>query len=262
VRLFEIQEEWSSYAFTHHVSAAGAHARRDYDDRWRRVVGYVAGRHFHHIFADLVIDAGDDQPTTESFDKLGVAISDWKDNAADEAKSIELLADFAFSHRDIDDSGDLDWVDESLRAWDRLKTAGLDMKGALWRRRAVPHVLVPSHVARHYGAERASLYRRLHQAARAFIFGAPLAALALQRAVLEQVLESHWGAEGGQLRNAEFPELVWGARADRLKRIANEALHGDPEKLSPEQLDRSIIENFLLLRLLIERAPEVIEKKR
>lgn len=100
-----------------------------------------------------------------------------------------------------------------------------------------------------------SLYRRYIQAAQAFIFGAPLAALALQRATMEEALRKHWGAEGGAIRNANLPDLAWEARASRLKRLANDALHNDPEKEGADALDRAIIENFQLLRLIIENAP-------
>lgn len=257
VALFRVAEEWSPYAFTINVAPAGAHARRDFEDRWRSVVHEVASRELLFLFEGLgagdiedIDDYGGGMP-----DRLAMDIADWKDDAGDDAGHIEQLIDFAVSHLEVDDSGELDWVHSSARAWDLLKVAGLDLKGTLWRRRALPHILVPSHVAGHYGTARASLYRRLHQAGRAFTFGAPLAALALQRAVMEEVLSRHWDAERGHIREANLPELSWDARADRLKNLANDALHNDPEKMSPDQLDRAIIENFMLLRLLIERAP-------
>lgn len=256
IRLFEVQEEWSPYSFTHHVSPAGARARREYDERWRTVVSRIEGRFLFSLLEDLLRGSEEAPEGNEPRDRLGEDIADWKDQAEEDAKAIEQFVDFACSHREVDEFGDLDWVDASVRAWDRLKIAGLDLQGALWRRRAIPHVLVPSHVAKHYGASRASLYRRLHQAGRAFIFGAPLAALALQRAVLEEVLRTHWGSEKGVIRDANLPELSWDSRATRLKRLANEALHSDPETLPADQLERAIIENFLLLRLLIEHAPE------
>lgn len=262
VRGFEIVEEWSPLAFTNNVSAASAMARRDYEGRWRDGVRKVADRKLlaamAELFADLVdvVDNEADNSDFPAMDTLGASIVDWKDEAEDEAKQIEQMIDYVWSKREMDDCGDFDWVEESFRAWDRLKVSGLDLAGTLWRRRALPHVLVPSHVAKHYGAKRASLHRRLHQAGKAFVFGAPLAALALQRAVIEEVLSKHWGAGKGWVRDANLPELSWEARADRLKRLANDALHGDPEKLSPDELDRAIIENFLLLRLLIEHAPE------
>lgn len=262
VRGFETVEAWSPLAFTNHVSAASALARREYDDRWRSIVAVVANRDLAALLAELFGDdfdqgdgAGDPTATTNQ-DPLTAEIADWKESASEEAGQIKQIIDYVFHLREMDDSGDRDWIDESLTAWDRLEVCGLDIAGTLWRRRALPHVLVPTHVAKHYGQSRASLYRRLHQAGRAFVFGAPLAALALQRAVIEEVLTKHWGAGERWVREANLPNLAWEARANRLRRLANDALHGDPEKLSPDELDRSIIENFLLLRLLIEQAPE------
>ena len=262
VRGFELIEEWSPLAFTNNVSAAGAKARRDYDERWREGVWRVANRKLLALMDELLADLVDaeGEPTNDAqapaIDLLGASIREWKDEASEEASQIGQMIDYVSTKRDMDDDGDFDWVGESLVAWDRLKVSGLDLAGTLWRRRALPHVLVPVHVAKHYGGSRHSLHRRLHQAGKAFVFGAPLAALALQRAVIEEVLAKHWGAEKGGVRDANLPELSWEARADRLKRLANDALHGNPEKLLPDELDRAIIENFLLLRLLIEHAPE------
>lgn len=266
VRRFELLEEWSPLAFTNNVSAASAKARRDYDDRWREPVWKVANRKLLAVMDEFLADLIDveDEPTedaeTPDIDVLGASITEWKDDASEEASQIDQMIDYVSMKRDMDDHGDFDWVEESLVAWDRLKVSGLDLAGTLWRRRALPHVLVPVHVAKHYGASRHSLHRRLHQAGKAFVFGAPLAALALQRAVIEEVLDKHWGAGKGWVRDANLPELAWEVRAHRLKRLANDALHGDPEKLSPDELDRSIIENFLLLRLLIEQSPEDLAK--
>lgn len=263
VRSFESIEERSKYAFTHNISSAGALGRRDYDERWRTVVSTIANRELNAWFEEFFPkELRDTEPTAEEIDPLADKIEDWKHEAREDASNIERLPDFASSHHEIDDDAYLDWVPDSLDAWARLEGAGLDVGGALWRRRALPHALVPAHVARHYGVDRASLYRRLHQAGQAFVFGAPLAALALQRAVIEEVLCRHWGAEKGKVREANLPTLDLDARADRLKRLGNDALHGDPERLTADQLDRAIIENFLLLRLLIENAPVDLDRHR
>jgi hypothetical protein len=259
VRIFEAVEEASPQAFVPNVAGSAVRARRDFDDRWSDAVNSVANRELRALLDSLVIDLGiTDEPETtvphRPADPIGDKIAEWKDDAADDASAIETMADYVF-----DRGEDLSWAEASLEAWDKLKAIGLDVKGAFWRRRAVPFILIPPHVSRHYGKERASLYRRLHQAGKAFIFGAPLAALSLQRAVMEEVLTRHWGAEKGLIRDAGLPELPWGISADKLKRMAGDALHGDPEKYSAAELDRLIVKNFQFLRVLIENAPEDLE---
>jgi hypothetical protein len=254
-REFEVSEEWSALAFTPHVPAAAAMARRDYEERWARRVDFIESRWMHKLLARMI--PGSTSPNFDRRpDELSIEIENWKYDARKERDLIEQSFEVLQAHQEIDEGGDLDWVIEAVWAWKRLtKVAGLDVEGALWRRRALPHILVPQHVANRYGQKRASLYRRLHEAGRAFVFGAPLAALALQRAALEELLREHWGAENGHVREAKLPHLRWDVGADRLKNLANDALHRDPEKLTREQLDRAIIENFIILRALIENAP-------
>lgn len=254
-RSLEVAEEWSPVALTPHVSVASAKSRRDYQERWSRQVNFVASRWAHKILDSLIPDTGSPRFQRRP-DELSIEIENWKYEAGKERALLEQAFDYLRMRQENDDDGYLDWAIEANWAWTRLtKVAGLDIEGALWRRRAIPHILVPTHVANRYGQKRASLYRRLHQAGRAFVFGAPLAALALQRAALEELLRKHWGAEKGHLREAKLPDLGWDRMAHKLKRLANEALHEDPEKLTPEQLDRAVIENFILLRVLVENAP-------
>lgn len=251
---FFVAEEWSPIAFTPHVPAAATRARRDYDDRWRMVVGRVADRELLDLFDTLMDESSFDEPRTG--DPLDQDIEGWKYGAGSDARSIEYAFDCIADQGANDDSEDFEWVDDAARSWDRLKRfVGLDMEGAFWRRSAIPHVLFPSHVSKHYGQHHASIYRRLFDAGRAFTFGAPLAALAMQRAVLEELLEMHWGSPKGWVRDANLPSLSHDARANRLKRLADKSLHGEPESMTAHELDREIVKNFLLLRELIELAP-------
>ncbi len=263
---FQAFEERSPVAMARHISPASVKARREYEERWAEPVSSVAWRWLLLALEKQFPVLSENDEEAEEFpkakqDPLADRIEDWKYDSKGWAREIERAFDEIFELSGCDTSGEYEWVEGSLRAWDRLRGAGLDVADALWRRRAIPFVLVPQHVANRYGKEHQSLYLRLHQAAKAFIFGAPLAALALQRAVLEEVLKKHWGSEKGHIRDACLPELSWDSRADRLKNLANKALHGEPEKLKPARQDRAIIENFLLLRLLIERSPEQSARK-
>ena len=254
-RSFDIPEEWTAAPFTPHVPAAAVKARRDYDDRWRRIVASIADREWIALFDELFSDGIFEND--ESSDPLGRDIEAWKSGARNDAENIEHAFEYLADRRANDDDNDLEFLDEIDVSWNRLrKVVGFDIKGVFWRRNAIPHILFPSHVSSHYGPNHASIYRRLFEASRAFTFGAPLAALAMQRAVLEQLLKKHWGSTGGIIRDAKLPSLSHDSRADRLKKYANVALHGDPDKLTADELDREVIKHFLLLRELIEAAPE------
>lgn len=253
-------ESSARQSFTPHVPAAAIQARADYESRWQSVVGEVTSRDWEWLFADIAKDW--DSSTEAAFDGdfLAEEITAEKRNAKSAARSLEHIIDYAAEKRADDGDNFFEWAEEGLEAWHTLKSqCGLDVSGALWRRRMVPHILIPSHVSARYGSGNASLYRRLIQAADAFVFGAPLAALAMQRAVLEQVLKDHWKADKGHIRNANLPELAWDSRADRLKNRAGEALHASTDKLKGDGLDRMILENFGLLKLLIENVPAALK---
>lgn len=270
VQVFEALEESLPHAFAPNISSSGIKARREFDSRWRDAVAYVANRNLRQLLDKIVIDIDIDtsevpnsvRSPIKAPDPLSEQIDDWKYDGSEEARSLEAMVDYAFSRREVDE--DLAWLDLGFDAWDKLKSIGLEPVGVFWRRKAVPFILVPPHVSSHYGQDRASLYRRLHQAGQAFIFGAPLAALGLQRAVLEEVLKRHWNLDEFTVRNAsleglietaDLPAVPAKAKAQVLRRMANDALHNDPEKLTEDGLDRAIINNFLILRFVIENAP-------
>ena len=253
-RSFDIAEEWTAVPFTPHVPAAASKARREYDDRWRWIVARVADREWMALFDELFLDGFVEE---ESSDPLGRDIEGWKSGARNDAGNIEHAFDYLADRRANDDDDDLEFLDDVGSSWNRLmKVVGFDIKGAFWRRSAIPHILFPSHVSSHYGPDHASIYRRLFDASRAFTFGAYLAALAMQRSVMEQLLEKHWNAERGHPSEADFRDQSQSSRAHRLWRLGNAALHREIDKLKNEELEREIIKNFLLLRELIEGSPE------
>lgn len=252
---FDIAEERTSVAFTPHVPAAAVKARRDYEDRWQSVVAHIANREFMADLDEIFPNGlGDEEPDN---DPLGSEIDGWQNVARRDARNIERAISYVVGLRSWDDDNDLEWVDEAEQSWDRLiEVVGLDLQGAFWRRNAIPHTLFPSHVSKRYGSEKSSIYRRLHDAARAFTFGAYLAALAMQRSVMEQLLKRHWNAERGDPANANFVDQSQSSRASRLRRLGNEALHREIDQLMDKKLERAVIKNFLLLRELIELTPE------
>ncbi|MBP8234794.1 MAG: hypothetical protein KAY22_21100 [Rhizorhabdus sp.] len=255
-RSFEAGEEWTPVPFTAHVPAGASRARREYDERWRSVVANIADRDLLDLLAGLM-SSFEIETSDPTGDPLAVNIEDWKARATEDASNVRYAFTALADRRAQDEYDDFDWVDDSVRSWDRLMGAvGLDLHGAFWRRRAIPHILFPTHVSNQYGGRQISIYRRLLDAGRAFTFGAPLAALAMQRAVLEELLKRHWGSDRGHIRDADLPTNMHDARAERLKRIANIALHKNPDNLAGDELDREIIKNFLLLRELIEASPE------
>jgi hypothetical protein len=154
----------------------------------------------------------------------------------------------------------------ALGAYDYLvETIGLDLHEVFRRWRKVPVVFMPAHVANRYGAsEKGSLLQLLDDAVRAYVFGAPAAAIAMCRSALEMVLKRHYGH--GQWENAKLGNLVFLAskQYDFIKKgslmplvkQANRILHnyGQMERLS-EQEDRTILRFLETVKFLIQRAP-------
>lgn len=192
--------------------------------------------------------------------------------AEEQAGFIEAAIDFA-AEQAMDESrvpskGFPEDIEEGISAWDRLKAAtGFDLRGVFRRRELVPFVLVPRHVARqHRSAERHSLLTQLQQVHDAFVFGVPLAAFALMRSVMEQVLRDYYGAEGKNLKErinncGALPKGSRKAALHRLREQANAILHSNnktdrlPQNKERKEAEMDIVWFLLVLRNLIERAP-------
>jgi hypothetical protein len=135
----------------------------------------------------------------------------------------------------------------------------------------VPFVLFPRHVAAHHGqTEKLSIYENLRQAHDAFVFGAPSAALALMRSIMEVVLRDHYGANDDDLSLPErisksrklLPRGANEAALHRLRKLANAILHLDPgneaalPKVETIEFEIEILSLLRVLRALIEGAPQ------
>ena len=84
-----------------------------------------------------------------------------------------------------------------LEAYDYLKnTIGFDAEEVFCRWRQIPTIFMPAHVSNRYGlTEHGSIYELLDDAIRAYVFGAPAAAIAMCRAILEMILKNHYNLE-------------------------------------------------------------------
>lgn len=238
-------------------------AWRDYEERFQHVLADI-------WLANILPGIGGDKSSQTS--RADIQWENADDDASKQMNAIRWALDFA--HDQVTDEGrDFpegfpESIEDGVAAWDRLKDeAGFDLRGAFRRRELVPIVLVPRHVAGRYGsAERLSLYTHLQQAHDAFIFGAPFAALALMRSILETMLRDHYSAQGVDLKERidscrSLPSGANKAALHRLRKLANAVLHLNeqtaelPRTLEPRHLEKEIISLLFVLRALIEGAP-------
>ena len=81
----------------------------------------------------------------------------------------------------------------ALDAFDYLtRVIGVDIDDIFRRWREVPIIFMPSPVSNRHGEEKESLNDLLDNAVRAYVCGAPAAAIAMCRAVLEMVIRDHY----------------------------------------------------------------------
>jgi hypothetical protein len=152
----------------------------------------------------------------------------------------------------------------ALEAWDYLEQSiGLDLASVFERWREVPVYLMPAHVSNRHGhTELNGLHALLADAIRAYVAGAPLAAMMACRSLLEIVLRDHYcQGESGKL--AELIVLasrrfdhVDQKRLDRLRKEANRVVHEYGSAGSRDLAgNRAIIEFLKTLKFLIQTAP-------
>ena len=143
---------------------------------------------------------------------------------------------------------------------------GIDLGGVFDRWNKVPTIFVPSHVSNHHGlTEKHSLYGLLEEARKAYVAGAPIASVAMCRAIMEMVLKKHYLRD---LRNP--PSTLEGVseiavsrydflqknRLDALRKRANKALHNNMDKQSTTELEDALIGFFKDIKFWIEKAPD------
>jgi hypothetical protein len=227
---------WSTFVFGDESAADQSKSSTSADRRW-------ANADFNgKIAADLIVKV------------IGFA----RVQAFDDAEPLE--PEYSMSAEEA--------VEMAISYWENLTDQiGFDLADVFRRRRLVPFVFFPRHIAARHGApEKALLYQSLQQAHEAFIFGVPFAALALMRSIIETVLRDHYHAQGNDLSeriNSVRKALPAGANEaalHRVRKLANAVLHQSTEdqtlaKLEPMQMEREIMSLLCVLRALIEGVP-------
>ncbi|MCV0394348.1 MAG: DUF4145 domain-containing protein [Rhizobiaceae bacterium] len=141
---------------------------------------------------------------------------------------------------------------------------GIDFTAASERFRRIPVTIVPGHIAPGNGP--GTLAALLDEAILAYVVGAPNAAIAMCRAVLERLLKVHYGR--GEIGDKDLNDLIdfcarnhaWVKGRKKplhdLRRLANRALHTSSvgSKLSSND-EEILISAFGNLKFLIEKAP-------
>ena len=133
----------------------------------------------------------------------------------------------------------------------------------------LPRALIPSHVTRPAGSTaRDGLVELLDDATKAYVFGLPAAAVAMCRAVCEQVLEEFYSGDAdkketlGMLVILAAKKYEWIKQKNLSKQItlANNVMHNyQGGRFSEGQLD--IVRQFLeTTKALIEGAPKKAER--
>jgi hypothetical protein len=242
-------------------------AWRDFENRFEGVLPGIA-------LGDLSSTLGAAEPKQTSEADLQWENAD--DDAAEQARAINGAIDFACDQATQDGrkfpEGLRESIEDGEAAWTGLKRdAGFDLRGVFRRRELVPFVLVPRHVHAKHGS--AEALRNLQQAHDAFVFGAPLAGLALMRSTMEALLRDHYRAEGRNLSeriddaDKRLPSGASAAALHRLRKLANAILHLDADKderlskIEPNQLEKEIVSLLFVLRALIEAAPSWLRER-
>jgi hypothetical protein len=252
-------ERSARYLFAKTVGHDFIAAWRVFERRWDRAVSHVE-------LADL-FDMAPNITTSPKDRTEDRTVAEAASEAQQEASSLNAAIDFAEFNIEQDYRFDAEFrevVEAGITAWRRLSVdMGFDAEGVFRRRKLIPFVLVPRQISnRHGDNEPLTLFTHLQQAHEAFVYGAPFAALALMRSILEVVLKRHYGAAGEDLAVCistvgKLPPSVQRAKLHRLRTIANDILHLELGRTQlPRDWEREIVGLLYALRDLIEGAPQ------
>ncbi len=234
-------------------------AWREYEDHY---AGPLAG-----VDLFITLGFGPDEFKKSTLSDFEFKLQSATEEANEDIRQIRALLIFAESASDsYEIDGDL--LEDIESGLEKIKlyanTYGPKIGRVLRRRRLVPFVNIPRHVAKKHGsAEKLSLYKHLREAQEAFIYGLPLAALSLMRSLLEILLRLHYEAGEGDLLEMidqvkNLPDKVSKSRLHILRKLSNDILHfnTDRDLIPPDdKLEKEIIQYLLILRTMIEGAP-------
>jgi len=247
------------------------HAGKDGDGlTWREINVKAFSDETRRAFMELVKAASEAEDSYEAFrDHLrsGIVSSSGARKPSEDLALLRRMED----ERSREDGMLIENVAKDAFAfWETLKVrSGLDLRGVLRRRALIPFTLFPRHVsARLNNTDLPSIYRNLRQAHDAFVFGVSFAALALMRSVMEMIVRDHYGATGANLKElinsvaSRLPRRANAGALHRLRKLANEVLHGDHDKIAHSRaeernFEREIVSLFFVLRALVEGAPQL-----
>jgi hypothetical protein len=231
----------------------------EYKKAWSSIPAEYIGHRIGDIDFDFdaLLDGQDGASGKESQEP------DWEDwdfdpDRQDAACLIDAMIAYVSDH--AENGGPI--FQQMAEAFGWFEARGLDLHAFLRRWNKVPITSVPKHVSDQHpikGTE--GLYWLLDQALQAYWFQADAAAIALFRALTEEVIERHYLGQGHSIREAErrFPHLKKHNLEAKI-RVANEVLHEARLNVAPLQKKWGDAENFvrewaLAIKFLIESAP-------
>lgn len=251
---------------------------KEYLYKWRMQINYV-------ISADLgLLDAFGPAPSFEEYaaQRRSPKEKEAPDPANDDSfvpefhdggKAIEALIDLVRDQAErrradkFDDSGIANIYEIGAQALDHFQQVmGIDIQRAFDRWNSLPAIFVPKHVSDKYDLTgKDGLFAIFEQAVKAYVAGAPAAAVALCRALLETVLRDHYlrtvDTRGEDMKSlidiavARY-DFLQARKLHDLRMDANKILHRFADRRPGSDDDKIVLRHLKDLKHYIEKAPQ------
>lgn len=251
---------------------------KDYIARWRKPVAYV-------VASDIKLpEEFGEMPSYEDYaggrDPYDREPPDLRDEdefraeAHDGGAAIQALIDLVAdqAHDRIANGIGPDFISNTYKVGTEAieyyeNVMGLDISDAFDRWNGLPTVFVPKHVSDKHGlTAKSGLYALFDQAIRSYVAGAPAAAAAMCRAILELVLKDHYLGDENTNRKSLYHVIEMateryafldGKQLHALREDANGILHDYASSNGSLEIDDStMLKIFSDLKHYIEKAPE------